>query len=99
MTGYPHEIPLLWDTLKCQRVKSVYKCLVSCRLLLILMLKVTRYLCFKNGKNLQLLDVQVCNSANKAAFQNPTKSLFAQWSIDALFTSMEHWAKRLFVGF
>ncbi len=25
------------------------------------------------AKHLQLLDVQACNSANKAAFQNPTK--------------------------
>ena len=31
--------------------------------------KVTRHLCFKNSKNLQLLDVQACNSANRAAFQ------------------------------
>ncbi len=45
-------------------------------------LKVTIHLCFKNSKNLQLLDVQACNSANEVAFQNPTKSLFAQWSID-----------------
>ncbi len=36
-------------------------------------IKVTRHLCFKKSKNLQLLDVQACNSANKAAFQNPTK--------------------------
>ena len=36
--------------------------------------KVTRHLCLKNSKNLQLLDVQACNSANRAAFQNP-------WSI------------------
>ncbi len=45
-------------------------------------LKVTRHLCFRNSKNLQLLDVQACNSANRAAFQNPTKSLSAPWSID-----------------
>ena len=45
-------------------------------------IKVTRHLCSKNSKNLQLLDVQACNSDNKAAFQNPTKSLSAQWSID-----------------
>ncbi len=32
--------------------------------------------------SLQLLDVQACNSANKAFFQNPPKSLSAQWSID-----------------
>ncbi len=36
------------------------------------LLKVTRHLCFKNSKNLQLLDVRACNSANEAAFQNPT---------------------------
>ena len=31
------------------------------------------------AKNLQLLDIQACNSANKASFLNPTKSLsFAQ---------------------
>ncbi len=33
------------------------------------------------GKNMQLLDVSVCNSANKPSFQNPTKSHFAQSSI------------------
>ncbi len=32
----------------------------------------------KKPKNLQLLDVQ----ANRAAFQNLTKNLSAQWSID-----------------
>ncbi len=52
-------------------------------------LKVTRHLCFKNGKNLQLLDVQACNSSNRAAFQNPTKSLSAQWST-ALFTPVDN---------
>ncbi len=45
-------------------------------------LKITRHVCFKNSKNLQLLDVQACNSANRAAFQNLIKSLSAQWSID-----------------
>ena len=33
----------------------------------------------KIAKKLQLLDVQACNSANRGAFQNPTKSLSAQW--------------------
>ncbi len=47
-----------------------------------LRVKVTRHLCFTNSKKLQLLAVQACNSANRAAFQNPTKSLSAQWSID-----------------
>ncbi len=28
------------------------------------------------------LDILACNSANKPSFQNPTKSLFAQCSID-----------------
>ncbi len=28
-------------------------------------IKVTRHLCFKNSKYLQLLDVQACNSAKK----------------------------------
>ncbi len=34
------------------------------------------------------LDILACDSANKPSFQNPTKSPFAQGSIDALFTSM-----------
>ena len=34
-----------------------------------ILLKVTRHLCFKNSKNLQLLDIQACKSANKAGFQ------------------------------
>ncbi len=38
-------------------------------------LKVTRHLCFKNSKKLQLLDIQACNSANRAAFQNPTNTV------------------------
>ncbi len=46
------------------------------------MIKVTRHLCFKNSKKLLLLDVQASNSANRAAFQNLTKSLSAQWFID-----------------
>ncbi len=33
---------------------------------------------------MQPLDILVCNSANKPSFQNPTKSLFVQCSIDAL---------------
>ncbi len=33
-------------------------------------------------QDLQLLDVMACNSANKQSFQNPTKGLFAQYSID-----------------
>ncbi len=41
-------------------------------------LKVTRHLCFKNSKNLQLLDVRACNLANRAAFQNPTKKPFCR---------------------
>ena len=41
------------------------------------------------------------NSANKPSIQNPTKNPFAQCSIDVttLFTSMEHWPKRIFVRF
>ncbi len=35
--------------------------------------KVTWYMW---GKNMQLLDVLFCNSANKPSFQNPTKGLF-----------------------
>ena len=44
--------------------------------------KVTGHLCFKNRKNLRLLDILACDSANKPSVQNPTKSLFAQCSID-----------------
>ena len=43
--------------------------------------KVTRHLCFKNIKNLHLLDILDFNSANKPSFQNPTKTTFAQCSI------------------
>ena len=59
----------------------------------------------KIAKNLQLLDIQTCNSANKPFFKNLTNSLFAQRSVDVksavtlLSKSMERWAKRLFVGF
>ncbi len=45
-------------------------------------IKVTRHVCFKNSKNLRLLDILACDSANKPSFQNLTKSLFVQWSID-----------------
>ncbi len=45
-------------------------------------IKVTRHLCFKNGKNLHLLDILACKSANKPSFQNLTKSLFVQCSMD-----------------
>ena len=45
-------------------------------------IKVTRHLCFKNSTKLQLLDVLACNSANRGAFQNSTKSLSARWFID-----------------
>ena len=34
---------------------------------------------------MQFLDLQACNSANKEAFTNPTKSLSTQWSIDVGF--------------
>ena len=44
-------------------------------MVIVLPVKVARHLCFKNSKNLQLLDVQACNSANRAAFQNPTKNV------------------------
>ncbi len=36
----------------------------------------------KKQQNLQLLYVLASNSANKPSFQNPTKRLFAQCSID-----------------
>ncbi len=36
----------------------------------------------KNSKNLQLLEILACISPAKPSFQNPTKSLFAQCSID-----------------
>ncbi len=48
----------------------------------VLYIKVTRHSCFKNSKNLRPLDILACNSANKPSFQNLTKSLFAQCSID-----------------
>ncbi len=46
--------------------------------------------------------ILACNSATKPPFQNPPKSLFAQWSKDvkkvrALFTATEHRAERFFV--
>ncbi len=44
--------------------------------------KDTCYVWGKSQQNLQLLDVLACNSANKPSFSNPTKSLFAQRSID-----------------
>ena len=36
----------------------------------------------KIAKSLQPQDVLACNSANKPSYQNPTKSLFAQCSVD-----------------
>ncbi len=42
-------------------------------------LKVTKHLCFKNSQILQLLAVQACNSANRAAFQNPTENLVSDF--------------------
>ncbi len=51
--------------------------------------KVTRHLCFKNSKNLQLLDVQACNSANRAAFQNPTKRPFVGFWKDGLLAELK----------
>ncbi len=36
----------------------------------------------KRKQNLQLLDILACDSGSKPSFQNPTKSLFAQRSID-----------------
>ncbi len=60
--------------------------------------KDTSYVWGKKQQKLQLLDILACNSANKQSFQNPTKSLFAQRSIDgksaALFTSMDRWANK-----
>ncbi len=52
-------------------------------------IKVTRHLCFKDKKDLQLLDVQACNSANKAAFQNQTKSLFVRFGKDGLLAELK----------
>ncbi len=46
------------------------------------LVKVTRHLCFKYSKNMRPLDILPCNSANRSFFQNPTKSRFAQCSID-----------------
>ncbi len=56
---------------------------------------------------MQLLDVLICNSANKQPFLNLTKSHVAQCSFDgksagnvtAHFPSKECWAKRPFSGF
>ncbi len=45
-------------------------------------LKDTCYALSKNITSQQLLDIQAYNSANKPSFQNLTKSLFAQCSID-----------------
>ncbi len=44
--------------------------------------EITRHLCCKNSKTLHPLDILACNSATKPCFQNPTKSLFGQCSID-----------------
>ncbi len=53
---------------------------------------------------MQLLDVIVCNSANKPSFQNATKSHFTQCSIDGknaatFFPSKERWQKGHFLDF
>ncbi len=48
--------------------------------------------------NTALLDILVDNSVIIPSFQNRT-STFLNNGLTALFTSMEHWAKRLFVGF
>ncbi len=53
--------------------------------------KVTRHLsclCFKNSKNLRLLDILAYSSANKPSFRNPTKSLFAQCFHTEMSTSL-----------
>ena len=47
-----------------------------------LYLKDTWYLWGKSSENMQLLDVLVCNTANKQSFQHLRKSHFAQRSID-----------------
>ncbi len=39
-------------------------------------LKVTRYVCSKNSINLQLLDVQACNSANKGFLSDFEKMVY-----------------------
>ncbi len=41
--------------------------------------KDTWYLWGKNSENMQLLDVLVCNTANKPSFQNLTKSHFVRF--------------------
>ncbi len=57
---------------------------------------------------LPLLDILTCNFVSKQSFQNVTKSLFAHSqhrckkcsdNVTAIFTSTDHWAERLFVGF
>ena len=67
---------LLYDYNDQQR--WAYNLKFSC----VLYIKVTRHSCFKNSKNLRPLDILAYNSANKPSFQNPTKNLFVQCSID-----------------
>ncbi len=38
---------------------------------------------------MQLLDVLVCNLANKPSFQNPIKSLFTQCTIDGILAELQ----------
>ena len=47
----------------------MFNCMTQC-------VKVTRHLCFINSKNLHLLDILTCDSANKPSFQNLTKKPF-----------------------
>ncbi len=52
----------------------------------------------KIAKNLQLLDNLACNSAIKPSFQNPTKSLFAQYS-NAQYTIFQNLKPLFFLSF
>ncbi len=57
------------------------------------LIKDTSYAWGKKQQNLQLLDDLTCNSANKPSFQNLTKSLFAQRSIDGK-SAVDRWANK-----
>ncbi len=52
----------------------------------------------KTAKNHQSLDILAYNLANKPSFKHLTKGLFEN-NVTTLYSSMERWAKRLFVRF
>ncbi len=82
--------------LKCATPDSGYPTFLVVRVIKLLSrssipFKVTRHLCFKNSKKLQLLDVQACNLANRAVFQNPTKSIYGALGKKAFCQILKRW--------